>query len=309
MKKELFYIADFSLPNMSAYALHVLKMCDAFSEKKIEVNLLIQFLDKRENIKKLRKDYILKNSYKIIGFFNRKLKRNIFTNIYFSLKIFLFLKDKNSDSLIVSRSILPCLLLALMGKKIILEMHTQNTGITRFIFTLFRYFKFNNNIKFILIHKNLKKILKLEKFKCLILDDCVDVRDFKKKYRSLNSCVYTGSFIDGKGIDIIIRISKRLPKIKFNLYGNINTLNNEKISSIKKLKNVKLNNFLEYRKIPKILMSNKILLMPYEKKIGVLIKGLDVSQYISPLKLFDYLASGSVIVASKKKSVFTHFKK
>ena len=30
-------------------------------------------------------------------------------------------------------------------------------------------------------------------------------------------------------------------------------------------------------------------------------KGLDVSQYISPLKLFDYLASGSVIIASKKK--------
>ena len=45
--------------------------------------------------------------------------------------------------------------------------------------------------------------------------------------------------------------------------------------------------------------------MPYEEKIGVSIKGLDVSQYISPLKLFDYLASGSVIVASKKKFMHT----
>ena len=101
---------------------------------------------------------------------------------------------------------------------------------------------------------------------------------------------------------------KKLPRIKFNLYGNINTLNNEKISYIKKLKNVKLNNFLEYRKIPRILASNKILLMPYEKKIGVLLKDLDVSQYISHLKLFNYLASGSVIIASKK-SIFTHSKK
>ena len=73
---------------MSAYALHVLKMCDAFSEKKIEVNLLIQFLDKE--YQKTKKRLYFKNSYKIIGFFNRKLKRNIFTNIYFSLKIFLF---------------------------------------------------------------------------------------------------------------------------------------------------------------------------------------------------------------------------
>ena len=47
MKRKLFYIADFSLPNMSAYALHVLKMCDAFS-KKLDVNLLIQFLDKKK---------------------------------------------------------------------------------------------------------------------------------------------------------------------------------------------------------------------------------------------------------------------
>ncbi len=308
MKRKLFYIADFSLPNMSAYALHVLKMCDAFSEKKLDVNLLIQFLDKEQSLKKLKKNYILKNHLNIKGFFKRKLKRNIFTNIYFSIKIFLFLKDKNSDSLILSRSILPSLLLAFMGKKIILEMHTQNTGITRLIFAFFRLFKFNNNIIFVLIHKNLKKILKLEKFKCLILDDCVDVRDFKKKYKTKNSCVYTGSFMDGKGVDTIIKISKKLPRIKFHLYGNVNTLKNEKILYIKKLRNIKLHNFIEYNKIPEILTSNKILLMPYEEKIGVSMKGIDVSQYISPLKLFDYLASGSVIIASKKK-VYAHILK
>ena len=42
--------------------------------------------------------------------------------------------------------------------------------------------------------------------------------------------------------------------------------------------------------------------MPYEKQIGVLIKNLDVSDYISPLKLFDYLASGSIILATKKEA-------
>ena len=30
--KKIIYIADFSLPNKSAYALHVLKICDAFGE-------------------------------------------------------------------------------------------------------------------------------------------------------------------------------------------------------------------------------------------------------------------------------------
>ena len=41
--------------------------------------------------------------------------------------------------------------------------------------------------------------------------------------------------------------------------------------------------------------------MPYEEKVGVLIKDVDVSNYISPLKLFDYLASDALIIASFKK--------
>ena len=57
-----------------------------------------------------------------------------------------------------------------------------------------------------------------------------------------------------------------------------------------------------------ILKSNKILLMPYEKEAGVLIDDPDVSSYISPLKLFDYLASGSIIIASRK-TAYSHILK
>ena len=38
--------------------------------------------------------------------------------------------------------------------------------------------------------------------------------------------------------------------------------------------------------------------MPYKKNVGVLIKNIDVSKYFSPLKMFDYLASGKIIIAS-----------
>ena len=38
MKNKIIYIAEFSLPNMSAYAVHVLKMCDSFSnDNKVEL--------------------------------------------------------------------------------------------------------------------------------------------------------------------------------------------------------------------------------------------------------------------------------
>ena len=48
--------------------------------------------------------------------------------------------------------------------------------------------------------------------------------------------------------------------------------------------------------------------MPYQKNIGILAKNLDVSKYISPLKLFEYLAASNIIIASKLP-VYSHILK
>ena len=68
-----------------------------------------------------------------------------------------------------------------------------------------------------------------------------------------------------------------------------------------KPKNLNFKGFVSYKKITKILQTYKILMMPYQKKVDVLIKGVDVSNYFSPLKLFEYMAAGKIIVASKLK--------
>ena len=60
--------------------------------------------------------------------------------------------------------------------------------------------------------------------------------------------------------------------------------------------------------IPKILMSSKYLLLPYSNKVSVNSKNLEVSNYMSPLKMFDYLASGKTIIASNLK-VYSHILK
>ena len=37
---SLYYIAELNLPNKSAYSIHVMKMCEAFSKLGYEINLL-----------------------------------------------------------------------------------------------------------------------------------------------------------------------------------------------------------------------------------------------------------------------------
>lgn len=298
-KKKLIYIADFSLPNMSAYMLHVLKMCDAMSEKKFSVTLFLPFVKKGYSFNYFKSKYLLKTNFRIKSFFNKPIKRGFLNYVIFSIKILLFIKEKD-NFLIISRSIIPSLILSLVNYNVLLEVHTEMRGITKIIFKTLIFFNFNHKLRYILIHKKLNNKLKLNKKKFIVLDDCVDIRDFKKKVKIKKECVYTGSYVDGKGLNVILNISKKLPDIKFNLYGNIDTLRSELRTLIISQKNIKLNNYITYNKIPGIIKSNKILLMPYEKKINVLIKDLDVSNYISPLKLFDYLASGSIILATNK---------
>ena len=72
VKKKIYYIADFSLPNMSAYALHVLKMCDAFSEKNYQVTLLIPYIKDNYNFKIIKNNFLLKKKFKIKSFFKKK---------------------------------------------------------------------------------------------------------------------------------------------------------------------------------------------------------------------------------------------
>ncbi len=306
--KKIFYISDFSLPNMSAYTLHVLKMCDAFSETGHSVKLLIPYISKDYLLERIKEDYLLKSFFKIKGFFKSKIKRNFLTLLIFSFKLFKYFKINQNPHLIISRSIIPALLLSIFGEKILLEIHTEPRGLTKIIFLILKNLNFNKNLKFILIHKNLNKKLKLKDKSFIILDDCVDLRDFKHRDEKINSCVYTGSFVKGKGVDTIINVASKLPKINFFLYGNIKTLDENLYKDVLKKKNIILNDFVAYKEITKILPENKILLMPYEKEVGVLIDNLDVSDYISPLKLFDYLASGSVIIASNKDA-YSHILK
>ena len=66
--------------------------------------------------------------------------------------------------------------------------------------------------------------------------------------------------------------------------------------------------YLPYSEIGKTLSNYKILLMPYSEKVGVLMNEIFVEDYFSPLKMFEYMASGKIIIASDLK-VYRHILK
>lgn len=293
--KKIIYISELNLPNISAQSIQTLKMCSAFaSEKKTE---LIVFYNKK-NFNFYKKNFLLKNNFKIKSVFRKPKKHSLITRLVFFFKLFKLLRERK-DILFVTRSVLISLLFALFGLKNILEIHLENYGFTRLFFNLKLFITQSKNQKFVLISKKLNDVFKFNKKDYIVLDDASDFENFNsysKKITKQRSCVYTGSFFKGKGFEIIFEISKKMKNTNFYLYGNDKFLSSAQKENLPK--NIFLCGHVSYNKVPKILSEHKICLMPYSKKVFIDAGKINNEKYISPLKLFDYLSYGKILIAS-----------
>ena len=300
MQKTAVYISELNLPSSSAYSIHVMKMFDALKAKNFLVNLYVISLNKND----IFEQYKIENKFLITPIDKKKKTFNFIDRVIFTLKILFQLKKK--PDLIISRSIIASLILSLFNIKNILEMHHDPKGLSAIIFNFLKYFHIKKYLKIILLHPNILNKINLKKFDYLILDDAVNIEDFKaveqSPERQSSNFLYIGSFYHGKCLEIIEKVAFKRPNLIFDLYGSEKTLSKKKIDYPK---NINFLGSVYYSEIPKILKKYKFVLMPYQKNVKVRSKNLDVGLNMSPLKMFDYLAAGKLIVASKL-DVYNH---
>jgi glycosyltransferase involved in cell wall biosynthesis len=300
---EINYVCEVNYPNTSAYAIHVAKMCNALANENQKVNLLVPHSS--TGIKKISNDFNLKNNFNLFSIFKKKKKINFFIRIIFSIFILIKIKSKK-ENFFITRSVVFALIGSLFKRNVIVELHHELSGFSKIFYNLFFIFKLIHHMKYIFIHKNLIKRFSISKKLRIVLDDAVDPNNYKnyKNVKKLKkTCVYIGSFYEGKGIEIILQLSKKLPNYNFHLYGD-----NKFLPDIILNKNIKLFNYKTYKYIPKILSKYDIALMPYLNKVKARHKTLNISNNMSPLKMFDYLASGMLILATNLK-VYKHILK
>lgn len=110
---------------------------------------------------------------------------------------------------------------------------------------------------------------------------------------------YTGHFYPGRGVNLILEIASRLPEISFLLVGGepqaVQALKSEVLQC--ELKNIFLTGFVANTNLPMYQAACDALLMPYQRKVAAS-SGGDIAPYLSPMKLFEYMACGRVILSS-----------
>ena len=277
------------------------------SKKKENLKLLVPYIDKKK-IQNIKKSFAIKYDFEIISIFEKSKELNFFKRLYFGYKCLKKIRENKDINLVISRSVITGVILAFSKIKSYTEIHTELKGFTKYFFLLTKLKFISKNLRFILINKYLLNFFKLSKKKYIILDDAVNNELFKDKRRKKfkNTCAYFGSLTKGKGVEIISKISKLLKNINFHVYGDIKLISNKNIIKVKK--NVKFFNYIKYSKIPDLMSRYEILLMPYQRNVYVRSKNLDAAKYMSPLKLFEYLAMSKIVIASNLK-VYSHILK
>jgi len=188
------------------------------------------------------------------------------------------------------------------------EIHDEpHTALDKFLLKFIFYFSnvvitLNDNLKDYVI-KNFGS--RLESL-IVVLPDGVDLGLYQTESKPQNLfflentnpvVIYTGSFIWWKGVTTVIDAARKLPQVNFVFLGGREEEIKKIVSDNQDLKNIYLLGHKEFTSMPKYLSNADICVLPNSKKVKV------SEQYTSPLKMFEYMASGKPIIASNLSSI------
>lgn len=311
---KLLYILNQRLPIEKAYGLQVAKMSEAFADCSLKVDLIAP--TRRDPIRQdffdfysINRNFRFKRLFSPDFYFPGELDRvAVAVKSFISASVLTAYSIFRKADFIYSRDELPLYFLSFFKKSLIFEAHRFSKKRTWF----YNRFK-KNNLRIITVSQNLKNEFIKFGFKpgnILVAHDGVDLKDFdikitkeeaRKKFNLPQNKIllgYVGQLRTmgmEKGIDLAFEALGLLPKnIAFVLVGgDERDLKFYKDSS--KSKNLNQTIFfigrVKHNLIPAYLKSFDILLMPFPNI-------RHYAFYMSPLKLFEYMASKRPIVAT-----------
>ncbi|MFT5465689.1 MAG: glycosyltransferase involved in cell wall biosynthesis [Verrucomicrobiales bacterium] len=109
---------------------------------------------------------------------------------------------------------------------------------------------------------------------------------------------YIGGVYPGRGIELVLECAVRLPDVEFHFVGGT-APDLQKLPGITELSaNVICHGYQPPDLVPEMRASFDVLLAPYQRKVAVWGGNGDTSAFMSPLKIFEYMASGRPMICS-----------
>lgn len=303
--KKIVYVSNANIPSESASSVHVMKMCEALGQNDLDITLMIpnHFNKQKYRDTDVFEYYGVTDRFRIkrIKFIQKNVKG--IREILYSISAVLYTKFIKRPDLMMTRKIMAARIAAMIGMPYVLELHT---GTEPRHYSLSKTLHSKHMKRLVVISESLKKYM-AEKYQLpeeliMVLPDAVDLSEYEALDTSLKmneeklKVAYVGSLYPGKGMETILRLAAMDQKNQYDVYGGRGPLEQWKQLKEEIHSHVNFMGQIENAKVAQTLIQYDVVLMPYSNKVEVY--GEDLTNYMSPLKMFEYMASGRVIVSS-----------
>jgi glycosyltransferase involved in cell wall biosynthesis len=303
-------IAAAEIPSRKANSIRVMKVCQAFQKLGHDVILWLPGADPEVGWDELFDHYGLKQSFDMRWIPTLSLLRRY----DFGIRAVWEARKWDAD-LLYAWPLQSASLASAINEATLFEVHDQPRGNLGPL--LFRVMLRGRGLRRILpISESLEAWLeeryKFSRYGCesVVIRSGVDLEAYRDLpdpsearqrlgYKDILTVGYTGHLYPGRGIDLLFELAKRNPETQFLWVGGTEGAVCEWQERLERegVANVLLPGFISQERLPLYQAASDILVMPYEKTITVS-SGMNTEKFASPMKVFDYMAAGRVILSS-----------
>ncbi|MGC8121855.1 glycosyltransferase family 4 protein [Marinobacter sp. VGCF2001] len=302
---KLVYVANSIIPSRAANSVHVMKMCDALASVGYEVTLLVPAVSESDQ-RDLFESYGVPRSFTI--------KRLPWVKMpgrgwWFALLAFLAIRRLKADR-VYGRHLPSLMLPSMAGIPTAYEAHAPvwetmgKPGMACFrLVACGRGFR-----KLVVISDALAgwyvRHTMLGENNILVAHDAASpspnsvMKLGGQRTEGRFELGYVGQLYTGKGMEMIAAVAQRRPSYAFTVVGGDDADIDYWSGRLRNLGNIRFTGFLPQAEAVSLIEGFDAVLAPYQKRVTTAGGGGDVSRWMSPLKIFEYMAAGKPIVAS-----------
>lgn len=314
-KVKVLYISPSTLPSRTANAVHVVHQCEGFSQNGVRTELVARRSSGRRN--SVRTEVL--QAYNVT-FTNVTLNTVRFWNrgSITALALLGFMRARalrQAHPLIVSRNLYASYALARAAIPHFYETHQLGMGPAK---PLEKYVLGRRFIRPVVISSILKSLLEehheLLLGNALILHDAAPSGviklspDQRRVARSdLLAQVglppanfvagYFGHLYPGRGLEIIEAMSAAHPDVPFLVFGG-NEADLVRLRNRPHPINLHYRGYIPHAEAQATMLTCDVLLMPYQRSVSIGVPRQDTARWMSPMKMFEYMATGNAILSS-----------
>lgn len=296
---KIIFINNLRLPTEKAYGQSIASMASALASAKVEVEVIgrkgqvetsfFNFYDIADNFKfkTLTGPRLLSPRW---GRFSDYLNRILFLTVLFKQKF-------SSDSIFITRQPEIAWFLGLRGYEVVFDAHRFPDHFGLSLVWLIKKVKFVSANS----HGTAKAFEQAGFYRVKVLPNGVDLKrfDLPAKENRGRIALYLGHLYEWKGVEVILATASLAPDILFKIAGGPETERKklEILSTERNLKNVEFVGIIPSAQVAAYLKGADVLI--YSARAD----SIEARLYTSPIKLFEYLASGVPAVVADLPSV------